>query len=241
MSASDPVEEAKKKAAYTVVDKYIKSGMALGIGSGSTVVYVVERLIQRVKEENLKVVTCVPTSFQSKQLIEQGGLPLGTIDQFPELDLAIDGADEVDAHLNCIKGGGACQLQEKIVAACAKTFIVVADYRKNSTVLGEQWKQGVPIEVLPLAYRPVAKKIEKLGGKPVLRMCKGGKAGPIVTDNGNFVIDADFGQIKDPRTLEQHLKQIPGIIETGLFINMAEIAFFGNADGSVVSREVPKH
>lgn len=106
------------------------------------------------------------------------------------IDVTIDGADEVDAQLNCIKGGGACQLQEKIVAFASKTFVVIADYRKESTQLGEQWVQGVPIEVIPMAYVPLMHKLRELGGAPVLRMAKH-KAGPVVTDNGNFVLDVN--------------------------------------------------
>ncbi|XP_064120660.1 ribose-5-phosphate isomerase-like [Macrobrachium nipponense] len=147
-------------------------GDKVGIGSGSTVVYAVERLAQRVGEEGLQV-TCVPTSFQARQLIIQNNLKLSDLEITPELDVAIDGADEADANLTLIKGGGGCQLQEKIVASAAKLFVVIADYRKDSTSLGEQWKKGVPIEVVPMAYRPVQMKLESLlGGKAVLREAK---------------------------------------------------------------------
>jgi ribose 5-phosphate isomerase A len=106
------------------------------------------------------------------------------------IDVTIDGADEVDLQLNCIKGGGACQLQEKIVAFAAKKFVIIADYRKESSKLGEQWVQGVPIEVVPMAYVPLMNKLKEFGGAPVLRMAKN-KAGPVVTDNGNFVLDVN--------------------------------------------------
>jgi len=233
-SMSGSVEEAKKKAAYAAVDEFIKNNQVVGIGSGSTIVYAVERIAQRAKEEKLQLI-CIPTSFQSIQLITKGGLVLSDLSQHPQIDVAIDGADEVDENLQLIKGGGACQAQEKIVAYNAKTFVVIADYRKDSKQLGEQWKKGVPIEVLSFAYVPVMKKIEQLGGKPILRMAEK-KAGPVVTDNGNFIIDADFGIIKDPASLNNELKSIPGIVETGLFINMAVKAFFGKEDGSVSSR-----
>jgi ribose 5-phosphate isomerase len=160
--ASNPVEDAKKKAAFAVVDDYVRSGMVLGIGSGSTIIYVVERLSQRVKHEGLQLKACVPSSFQALALIESAGLPLSTIQTPPELDLAIDGMDEADEHLNLIKGGGGCMLQEKIVAAAAKQFMVVADYRKDSTKLGQQWKQGVPLEVLPLSYRFVLRRLQEV-------------------------------------------------------------------------------
>lgn len=110
------------------------------------------------------------------------------------IDVTIDGADEVDTQLNCIKGGGACQLQEKIVAYAAKKFVVIADYRKESTQLGEQWVQGVPVEVIPMAYVPLMNKLREMGGAPVLRMAKA-KAGPVVTDNGNFVLDVNVSRV----------------------------------------------
>jgi len=229
---SDPVEESKKIAGYAAVDQYVKDKMVVGVGSGSTVVYVVQRLVERVKQENLSVV-CIPTSFQAQQLINEGGLTLGTLDKYPDIDVTIDGADESDGKLNLIKGGGACQTQEKIVAYNAKTFIVVADYRKESAKLGTNWRKGIPLEVIPMAYVPVMKKCEKLGGKPILRMAGDRKAGPVVSDNGNFILDVDFGVIEDPHDLNEKLLHIAGVVETGLFIGMAEKAFFGQKDGSV--------
>jgi len=230
------VESAKRKAAYAAVDEFVRDSHVVGIGSGSTVVYAVERLLQRVREEKLNVV-CVPTSYQATQLIVSGGLTLSDLSRHPVLDVDIDGADEVDASLNLIKGGGACQTQEKIVASCAKQFVVIADYRKESKKLGEQWKKGVPIEVLPFACIPVSNRIVTLGGRPALRMGQQ-KAGPVVTDNGNFVIDADFGVIEPGAVsdLNLKLKMIPGVVETGLFVGMACKAFFGQADGSVTTR-----
>lgn len=183
---------------------------------------------------------CVPTSFQSRQLITKNELILSDLERTPLLDIAIDGADEVDSQLNCIKGGGACQFQEKIVASCAKEFIIVADDRKNSEELGESWKRGVPIEVLPVAYRPVKLRIEeKVGGKAVLRMAEN-KAGPIVTDNGNFVLDWLFDKPCVWHEINTAIKLIPGVVETGLFLNMAKVAYFGKADGSVIVKVPPK-
>jgi len=209
--------------------------MKLGIGSGSTVVYVVERLNERVKKENLHIV-CIPTSFQSKKLIIQAKLPLGDPSTHPILDLAIDGTDEADRNLNLIKGGGAAHLQEKIVAFMAKKFIVVADYRKMSDCLGTKWK-GVPLEIFPFALDPILITLTNMGGKPEVRLCSSGKAGPIVTDNGNFVIDCDFGGIHNPKELNAKLLQIPGLIETGLFCDMAEMAYFGLQNGEIEKRK----
>lgn len=233
MSVS-PIEKAKKKAGYTAVDEFVEHGMVLGIGSGSTVVYAVERLIERVRSEGLEVI-CIPTSFQATQLIVEGGLSLGDLSRFPEVDVDIDGADEVDARLNLIKGGGGCHVQEKIVAANSRQFVVVADFRKDSKLLGEKWKNGIPIEVIPMAYVPVMKEMEKLGGSPMLRMAKS-KAGPTITDNGNFILDVDFGIISKPEELNREITLITGVVETGLFVNMAVRAYFGQEDGSVVSR-----
>ncbi|XP_014236257.1 ribose-5-phosphate isomerase [Trichogramma pretiosum] len=227
------VEASKKIAAYRAVNEYVKDNTVIGIGSGSTIVYAVHRLAKRVQDENLDVV-CVPTSFQARQLIVEHNLKLGDLDIYPELDCAIDGADEVDNDLNLIKGGGGCLLQEKIVASCAKNLVIVADYTKNSKKLGEQYKKGVPIEVVPMAYVPVMKKIENhFGGSVTLRMAMK-KAGPVVTDNGNFILDWQFPDKNiDWPAVNQQLLLIPGLIETGLFINMAKKVFFGMLDGSV--------
>ncbi|KAJ3021030.1 hypothetical protein HKX48_009349 [Thoreauomyces humboldtii] len=233
-SSEDLVDEAKRKASYAAIDKHVDASTSIiGIGSGSTVVFCVERLAQRVKEDkSLTIKACIPTSFQARQLIVEHDLPLAELNQHPSIDVAFDGADEVDSELNCIKGGGACQLQEKLVASCAKKFVVVADYRKDSKVLGQQWKKGVPLEIVPMVYVPILSKLKSLGAKPTLRMAVK-KAGPVVTDNGNFVIDADFGDIKDPVALNERLIRIPGIVETGLFCNMASWAYFGMENGEV--------
>lgn len=234
------LEAAKKLAAYRAVDEHVTNNSILGIGSGSTVVYAVERLAERVRDENLKVI-CIPTSFQAKQLIIENKLVLSELDVNPVLDLVIDGADEVDKNMVLIKGGGGCLLQEKIVASCAKKMVVIADFTKDSKQLGDQYKKGIPIEVVPLAYVPITKKIEqKFGGKIVLRMAKA-KAGPCVTDNGNFILDWHFEQKgQDWEEVNWKLLAIPGVVETGLFVQMAEKAYFGQADGTVSSKPLPK-
>ncbi|TPX41593.1 ribose-5-phosphate isomerase [Synchytrium endobioticum] len=231
------INEAKKVASCAAIDAHVTpETKVIGIGSGSTIVYCVERLQSRVAQGGLNVRACIPTSFQARQLIIEAGLPLGELNQFPVVDVAFDGADEVDAKLNLLKGGGACMLQEKLVAANAKKFVVVADYRKRSKRLGDGWKQGVPIEVVPLAYVPIMQCLRSLGGNPILRMAVK-KAGPVVTDNGNFVIDCDFGVIDNPHALELSLVQIPGLIVSGLFTNMAEKAYFGMQDGTTTSQD----
>ncbi|XP_036604327.1 ribose-5-phosphate isomerase [Trichosurus vulpecula] len=233
-------EEAKRLAGRTAVENHVKNNQVLGIGSGSTIVHAVQRIAERVKQENLNVV-CIPTSFQARQLILQNGLPLSDLDRHPELDLAIDGADEVDADLNLIKGGGGCLTQEKIVAGYAKCFIVIADYRKDSKNLGDHWLKGIPIEVIPMAYVPVTRALSRMfGGVAELRMAER-KAGPVVTDNGNFLLDWKFDRVHKWSEVNTAIKMIPGVVDTGLFINMAEKVYFGMEDGSVTVRERPSH
>lgn len=231
--SNELIEQGKKKAAEKAVLDHVKKDMVLGIGSGSTVVYAVQKIAELNKAEDLNL-KCIPTSFQSYQLIVQHGLTLASLDRYPEIDLDIDGADEIDKDLNLIKGGGGCLVQEKIIASNSKKLVIIADYRKNSHKLGENWKRGVPIEVIPLAYVPIMKKLESLGGNPVLRMAVA-KAGPLVTDNGNFIIDADFGIIENPEDLNKKIVMIPGVVDSGLFVQMASVAYIGEKDGSVLT------
>ncbi|XP_059172865.1 ribose-5-phosphate isomerase-like [Physella acuta] len=235
-SMSDPVEAGKVAAAYKSVDDYIKHHQVVGIGSGSTIVYAVHRIAERNKLEKLNLI-CIPTSFQARQLINDHGLTLGSLENTPEIDIAIDGADEVDNKMNLIKGGGGCLLQEKVIASCAKQFIVIADSRKNSQSLGTTWKKGLPIEVLPMAYKPVQLKIvHLLGGKAVLRMAVN-KAGPVVTDNGNFLIDWLFEGDQNWEEVNKVLLNIAGVIDTGLFLDMADAVYFGTPEGQVDVRK----
>lgn len=237
-SAMSKAEEAKKLAGRAAVENHVKNNQVLGIGSGSTIVHAVQRIAERVKQENLNLV-CIPTSFQARQLILQYGLTLSDLDRHPEIDLAIDGADEVDADLNLIKGGGGCLTQEKIVAGNASRFIVIADFRKDSKNLGDQWHRGIPIEVIPMAYVPVSRTVtQKFGGVIELRMAVN-KAGPVVTDNGNFILDWKFDRVHKWSEVNTAIKMIPGVVDTGLFINMAERVYFGMQDGSVNMREKP--
>lgn len=233
--STDKTEVGKLAAATKAVNENIQRGQVVGIGSGSTIVFAVQRIAERNREEGLNLI-CIPTSFQARQLIQENGLTLGSLETSPEIDVAIDGADEVDKDLNLIKGGGGCLMQEKIIASCAREFYVIADDRKDSEHLGTTWKKGVPIEVLPMAYKPVMKKIQqKIGGEAILRMASR-KAGPVVTDNGNFIIDWVFEGKQDWAYVEAALKQIPGVLETGLFLNMARKAYFGTGEGQVVQR-----
>lgn len=230
----DLVEKAKKAAAYRAVDDHFpQNAKVVGIGSGSTVVYVVQRIAQRA---DVAGVIFVPTGFQSRQLLQKSGLIIGSIENYGvgDLDIAFDGADEVDPQLNCIKGGGACLFQEKLVSQCAKKFVLVADYRKKSDALGIQWLQGIPIEVVGMAYNKVTADLIKLGAsKVVLREGGKAKAGPIVTDNNNFILDTTFPALKPEEVpeLDQKIKLLVGVVETGLFSN-GDVAYFGEADGT---------
>jgi ribose 5-phosphate isomerase A len=234
----DLIELGKKKAAIKAVEENVKKNMIIGIGSGSTVVYAVQKLGKFNKEKSLNL-KCIPSSFQAYQLIIENGLDLGTLEQYPEIDIDIDGADEVDKYLNLIKGGGGCLVQEKILASNSKILIIIVDFRKNSGKLGRNWKKGVPIEVVPMAYFPIMRKFKSLGGNPVLRMAQS-KSGPLITDNGNFIIDIDFGEIDNPLELDHKIKSIPGVVDTGFFIGMASKVYVGTRDGDVLILEKSK-
>ncbi|XP_028041799.1 ribose-5-phosphate isomerase [Bombyx mandarina] len=232
------LEQAKQVAAYQAVDQFVTNNCIFGVGSGSTVVYAVQRLAERVESEKLKV-TCIPTSFQAKQLIIKHGLNLGELETNPNIDVTIDGADEVDSNMTLIKGGGGCLLQEKIIASCSKKLIVIADYTKDSVKLGDRYKKGVPIEVVPMAYVPIKNKIISLYGGEIKLRSAVAKAGPVVTDNGNFILDWMFAnQNLDWEKVNNTIKLIPGVVETGLFVNMCCKAYFGQPEGNVVERSV---
>jgi ribose 5-phosphate isomerase A len=219
------VEAAKKKAALEAV-KHIKDGFIIGLGSGSTAAYAIKALGERIKREHLSVLG-VPTSFQAFLLAVKHGIAVTTLEEHTAITVAIDGADQIDAKLNLIKGMGGALAREKIVASASKQYIIIADKGKKVQVLGESG-HPVPIEVLPFAISIVKHKIEALGGKPVLREGKG-KAGPVITDNGNAVIDASFGPIDNAEELEKRLKMISGVVETGLFVGLADLVYLGTS------------
>ena len=220
-------EAAKRRAAEKAVD-HVESGSVVGLGSGSTAAHATQILGIRLRSGELREVLGVPTSLQAAAEAVRAGVPLTTLDEYPKLDMAIDGADQVDGELNAIKGGGGALLREKVVAAASRLYIIVADSTKLTARLGEGCP--LPVEVLPFALRPVLCKIGELGAEVEVRL-GGGKLGPVVTDNGNLIVDADFGAIPKPRRLEAELKTIPGIIETGLFLGYADVAYLGTEDG----------
>ncbi len=221
------VDEAKRRAALEAV-KHVKSGFVVGLGSGSTTAYAIEAIGNKVQSGKLNV-KGIPTSTQAFLLAVKHGIPVTTLDEHPVVDVDIDGVDQVDAELNLIKGVGGALAREKIVASASKLNVIVADAGKRVQVLGEN-NHPVPVEVLSFAVKLVQQRIEDLGGKPVLRESKG-KLGPVITDNGNMIVDAVFGEIRDAVGLEQRLKMIPGVVETGLFIGLTDIVYLGSSSG----------
>jgi len=207
---AEALGQAKRAAGYQAADM-IEEGMVVGLGTGSTVYFTIERLSERVKG-GLKI-TGIPTSYQTATRAREAKIPLTTLDDNPVIDIAVDGADEVDPKLRLIKGRGAAHLREKCVAAAAKHFVVVVDEQKVVKKLGAA---AVPVEVLPFAITPVLVQLRGLGGVPIIREAVR-KDGPVITDNGNFVVDCRFKDIKNPEKLEAVLASIPGIVESGLF------------------------
>lgn len=223
--ASMAKELAGKKAA-----EYVTDGTVVGLGTGSTTAYAIEELGRRVREERLNIIG-IPTSYQAAYLARQSGIPVRSLDDVDRIDMALDGADEVDPEKNLIKGGGAAHTQEKVVDSLADRFIVVVDDSKLVKRLGEKF--AVPVEVLPMALGPVMARLKRMGGDPVLRMGVK-KVGPVVTDQGNFVVDVRFPSIKDPEDLEMRLNNIPGCVENGLFVGLADVIIVGVRENGTV-------
>lgn len=206
----------EKEAVGKSAAELVRDGMVVGLGTGSTVTYVIKYLGKKVKE-GLDILG-IPTSHQTELLSLQAGIPLTTLWEYPTVDIAIDGADQVDSMLNCVKGQGAAHTREKIMAHSANRFVVIVDESKMVGVLN----CPVPLEVLPYALRLVEIQVTKLGGVPSLRGARK-KDGPVITDNGNFVLDVDFGEIIDPKELDERLSNIIGVIEHGIFTNVDEV------------------
>jgi len=226
-ASTDPIVQQKQRAALEAV-KHVQDGFIVGLGSGSTAALAVEALGQRMKNEKIKILG-IPSSYQAFQLAVDCGIPITTLEEHPVIDVTIDGADQLTPELYLIKGGGAALAREKIVAASSKLNIIIADQNKKATYLGAS-NQFVPVEVIPFALAPVKRKLSELGAKPVVREAKG-KLGPLITDNGNAVIDAYFGEIKNPAELAVKVKMIPGVVETGFFVGLTDIAYIGTDSG----------
>ncbi|RZO15011.1 MAG: ribose-5-phosphate isomerase RpiA [Synechococcus sp. MED-G135] len=220
-----------KQAVATAAVDQIKDGMVLGLGSGSTAALMIQGLGAKLAAGELKDIVGVTTSFQGEVLAAELGIPLRSLNAVDRIDLAIDGADEVDAAFQLIKGGGACHVQEKLVACRADRFVVVVDSTKLVDRLNLDFL--LPVEVLPGAWRQVQAQLQAMGGNADLRMATR-KAGPVVTDQGNLVLDVKFnGGIADPVGLERDLNNLPGVLENGLFVNLADEVLVGEINGDV--------
>ena len=215
-----------KQAAGEAAAWMVDDGSVIGLGTGSTTAYAIKAIGRRI-DEGLDVLAVV-TSYQSEMLAIEAGIPLTTLAEHPELDIAIDGADQVDADLNVIKGGGAAHTREKVVAFSSEQFVVVVDDSK----MKEKLDHFVPIEVLPYAKELVMRCVRELGGEPQLRLASR-KDGPVITDNGNFVIDASFGVLENVEALAISLSMCPGVVEHGIFTDVTDMVLIGNTDGSV--------
>ncbi len=223
-------EEMKKNVAEAVME-YLEDDMIIGLGSGSTMAFVIDNVGKRLRDGRFKRIFGVPTSFQAEILGRENGIQILDFNYVDKIDIAIDGADEIDPDKFLIKGGGGAHTREKYVDYYADRFIVVADESKLVEKLGTTF--AVPVEVLPQAYKSVLRKLKNMGCVPELRIALK-KAGPVITDQGNFLIDAKFERIDDPVELEKTLNNIPGVIENGIFTVKVEAALIGNySDGKI--------
>ena len=204
--------------------KNVKDGYVLGLGSGRAATVLVKLLSKYIKTKKISV-ECVPTSMQIKLIAEKGGLQLIDADQIDKIDLVFDGADQIDKNKFLIKGGGGALLKENILISAAKKVIIIAD---NSKFV-KDFNRTVPIEIHPLARQIIWKKIEKIGGKPELRILDRGY--PFFTENSNIILDCDFGIIKNPKALQQKLLNIAGVIEVGIFTRKPDIIYKAKANG----------
>ena len=221
---ADLQTQMKQAVALAATDQ-VKNGMVLGLGSGSTAALMIQEVGARLRDGRLSDIVGVTTSFQGEVLAAELGIPLQSLNAIDRIDLAIDGADEVDPGFELIKGGGACHVQEKLVARRAERFVVVVD----STKLVERLNLGflLPVEVLAGAWQQVQAELQQLGGSAELRMAQR-KAGPVVTDQGNLVLDVSFaGGINDPAGRESTINNIPGVLENGLFVGLADQVLVG--------------
>ncbi len=224
-------QDEQKQRVGEAVAQMVTDGMVLGIGTGSTAAFAIEALARRVASENLRV-RGVPTSFASERLMRAHRLPVSTLDETPDLDLAFDGADAFDPSLDLVKGRGAAQTREKIVATQARRFVVLVDASKRVSRLGEN--APIPIEIVPMALTPITQKLATLGLRAELRMGQR-KDGPVITDQGLWVLDAHVsgGGLDDPRALDAALNAMPGVLDHGLFLGLTTDILVGEADGRV--------
>jgi ribose 5-phosphate isomerase A len=222
----EAMDELKQKAAFRAAEQ-VKSGMIVGLGTGSTAKFAVERIGALYRDGQLKDIVGIPSSVQTENLAKSVGVPLTTFDDHPRIDLTIDGADEVDPELNLIKGGGGALLREKILAQSSLRNVIIVDDSKLSRQLGTRW--AVPVEVIPFARQTEENYLKILGASVTLRIDDAGK--PFQTDQGNLILDASFGPIDDPAKLVVKLNDRAGIIAHGLFIGLAGEVIVAGATG----------
>src|SRR5712692_9645340 len=224
------VEKARHSAAAQAV-RELRDRTTVGLGSGTTVLKALDLAAERIKKEHLNI-RGVPTSYQMEIATRRLGLRITTLSEDTELDLALDGADQVQwRSLDLVKGGGAALLREKIVDSTTKKLVIIIDERKLAKTLGGE--QPIPVEVTPFAYHATLTKINRISEKAVLREAPSGKVGPVITDNGNLIIDAYYRNLRRPDIIDEKLGKIPGVVETGLFLEMCDTAYVGRKDGKV--------
>jgi len=209
--------------------EFVESGMVVGLGHGSTAIFAIRRIAQLLHDGQLRDILGMPCSCQVEKEAQRLGIPLTTLDDHRNVDLTIDGADEVDPHLNLIKGGGGALLREKIIAQASRREIIVVDESKLSPALGTHWP--VPVEVVPFGWRSQAAYLESLGAQPTLRLS--GDGTPYKTDHGNLILDCQFGPIPDPAQLAVQLNGRAGIVEHGLFLGLATDVIVATSSGEL--------
>jgi ribose 5-phosphate isomerase A len=223
----DARSRAKREAGFAAVDRYVRPGMLIGLGTGSTAVWAVRRVGELLATGALSDIRAVPTSRASAAEAAECGVPLTTLDEHPRLTVTIDGADEVAPNLDLIKGGGGAHLREKIVAQASEQLVIVVDEGKLVPALGTAF--AVPVEVISMAQRPEREYLEFLGATVALRTS--GDGSPFVTDEGNHILDASFGTIQDPAGLLRQLQDRAGIVEVGLFLGLTTVVVAAGPDG----------
>ena len=226
-------EELKKLAAEKAVEQ-IEDGMIVGLGAGSTVEYAFRKLGEKVRD-GLKI-QGIPSSIHTKRIAKEEQIPLTTLEENPEIDITIDGADEVDSNLNLIKGGGGALTREKIVLFNSKRVVIVVDDSKIVKCLGIDF--SLPVEIVKFGWTSTKKTIEQLDCEAVLREVMEGE--PFITDNGNYILDCEFDRIENPEQMEINLNMIPGVVENGLFIGLAHEIIVGGKQGVVTLEKGPE-
>ena len=228
-SGGSLANDQEKEAAAQASLRFVQDGQTVGLGTGSTAAYFIQLLGVQVKK-GLRI-RGIPTSERSREQAASLGIPLTTLDECQEIDVTVDGADEVDPQLRLIKGGGGALLREKIVASATKYYVIITDASKRVPVLG---KFPLPVEVIKFAQAVVAKKIEALGASVGLR--RGADGSPFLSDENNYILDCRFGQIPDAYRLARRLSDMPGVVEHGLFIGMASVVLLANGSEVVELR-----